>query len=130
MATRKISKVNLRIKKGTKYNHVFHYRDRDPITNELTVIVPLTAYTIGRMQFRATVDAANPFLYEATTALAHIIIDGAAGDVSLAIPASVSAAFTFASAVYDLEVENGGDSDDVITIVRGSVTVEGEVTRP
>ena len=129
MATRRIAKVNLRIKKGTKYNHDFHYRDKDPNTGELTVIVPLTAYTIGRMQFRASVDAAGAFLYEATTALGHIVINGGNGDVSLAIPASISSAWTFGRAVYDIEVENGGDSDDVITIVKGSVFIEGEVTR-
>lgn len=109
---------HLEIKQGATYKHVFHYQDEEGVT------INLNGYT-GRMQMRKTVSDTT-VLYEATTS-DDIAIDGAAGNVTLTIPAATSTAWTFRRAVYDLEIVSGGG--EVVRLVKGRVKVDPEVTR-
>ena len=111
-------KVTLEIAQGATFQFDFYFTDKDG------AIVDLTGYT-GRCQFRESIEAAD-VLYDSTTS-GDITITGAAGKVTLLIPVAVTTAWTWRSAVYDLELVA---SDGKVTrLVKGRVKVDPEVTR-
>ncbi|MGH9931345.1 MAG: hypothetical protein ACREA9_19235 [Pyrinomonadaceae bacterium] len=112
-------KENLKIPQGSTYSHTFHYRDKTT-----GAIIDLTGYT-GRMEIRASVDDAV-VLYDSTI-FGDITINGSQGDVILEIPSSVTKAWTWLNAVYDLEIVSG--SSKVTRLVMGTVVISREVTR-
>lgn len=122
MATTTINeggKVAVKIKKGTTYEHVFTY------VNSAGVAVNVTGYT-ARMQIRETVDAVA-YIYQALSG-GDITVGGADGKITLSIPATTTAAWTFASGVYDVEIIS--PTGKVIGLVGVSrVTTTPEVTR-
>lgn len=87
--------------------------------------VNLTGFT-ARMQIRETVESTT-VLHSLTTENGGITLGGAAGTIALTISASDTAAFTFDTAVYDLEVVSGGGV--VTEIASGAVLMNNEVTR-
>lgn len=87
--------------------------------------VNLTGFT-ARMQIRETVESTT-VLHSLTTENGGITLGGAAGTIALTISATDTAAFTFDTAVYDLEVVSGGDV--VTEIASGAVLMNNEVTR-
>lgn len=112
-------KVAVKIKKGTTYEHVFTY------VNSTGAAVNVSGYT-ARMQIRETVDAAA-YVYQALSGGA-ITVGGSDGKFTLSIPAVTTAAWTFASGVYDLEIVT--PAGKVIGLVGVSrVTATPEVTR-
>ena len=112
-------KSNIKIKKGSTYDHIFTYQDA------AGVAINITGYT-ARMHIRATYDAATT-LYEATSS-GDLTIGGAAGTVTLSIPAATTAAWTFLTGVYDVElVSPAGKVINLVGVSR--VTVGPEVTR-
>lgn len=86
--------------------------------------VSLAAFT-ARMMIRDTADA--------TTTLASlvsptdIVLDDTAHTITLSISATATAAYTFTSGVYDLELVSGAGV--VTRLLEGNVTVLSEVTR-
>jgi hypothetical protein len=78
------------------------------------------------MQIRATVDAADPPLVSLVSPT-DITIDDTAKTVTITITAVVTAAYTFSSGVYDLEMVSGAGV--VTQLLSGNVTVLDEVTR-
>lgn len=87
--------------------------------------VDLTGFT-ARMQIRETVDSAT-ILATLTTENGGITLGGTAGTVTLLLSATATAAFTFGSAVYDLEIISAGGI--VTPLLSGAVTLVKEVTR-
>lgn len=87
--------------------------------------VNLTGFT-ARMQIRETVESTT-VLHSLTTENGGITLGGAAGTIALTISATDTAAFTFDTAVYDLEVVSGGGV--VTEIASGAVLLTDEVTR-
>ena len=87
--------------------------------------VNLTGFT-ARMQIRETVES-TAVLHSLTTENGGITLGGAAGTIALTISATDTAAFTFDTAVYDLEVVSGGGV--VTEIASGAVLMNNEVTR-
>ena len=87
--------------------------------------VNLTGFT-ARMQIRETVESTT-VLHSLTTENGGITLGGAAGTIALTISATDTAAFTFDTAVYDLEVVSGGGV--VTEIASGAVLMNNEVTR-
>lgn len=85
---------------------------------------PLAGVT-ARMQIRAKITD-DVVIKELTTANGGIIIDDTAKTITIFMSAADTAALSFSSAVYSLELVEGSD---VTTIVAGSVTLEKEVTR-
>ena len=77
------------------------------------------------MQIRATA--------EATTTLASLVsptditLDDTNHTITVLISATATAAYTFTSGVYDLELASSGGV--VTRLLEGNVTVESEVTR-
>lgn len=107
------------IKQGETFNRTITYYSDEGLTS-----VDLTDCT-ARMQLRLTKDAASPLL-ELTTENGRITLGGSAGTISLAIVASDTAALTFDTAVYDLELVDGST---VTRLLEGNVSLNKEVTR-
>jgi hypothetical protein len=90
--------------------------------------IDLTGCT-ARMQVRPEVDSPT-VLIDLTTENSGIALGGAAGTVDLYIGATSTAAITWESGVFDLEIVHPGVMPDEVTrIAEGSVTVSPEVTR-
>jgi hypothetical protein len=87
--------------------------------------VNLTGYT-ARMQIRETVES-TATLHSMTTEDGGITLGGAAGTITLLISATDTAAFTFESGVYDLELVAGDGT--VTTVIEGNVCLVSETTR-
>lgn len=87
--------------------------------------VDLTGFT-ARMQIRETVESAT-VLHSLTTENGGIALGGVAGTISLLISATDTAAFTFDTAVYDVELISAGGI--VTEVACGGITIGDEVTR-
>ena len=87
--------------------------------------IDLTGCT-ARMQIRAKIEATTPLL-TLTTENGGISLGGTAGTIELLIDADDTAALTWTSGVYDLEIVFPGGQ--VTRLTYGSVTVSPEVTR-
>lgn len=112
-------KRNIKVVKGETYDHIYTYADDNGVA------IGITGYT-ARMHIRATVDATTT-LYEAVSG-GDLTIGGTAGTVTLSIPAATTAAWTFLSGVYDVELVS--PAGKVIKLVGVSrVTISPEVTR-
>ncbi|HJX58195.1 MAG TPA: hypothetical protein VJ325_05695 [Thiobacillus sp.] len=113
-------KVNITVNKGKTYDHVFTYTDPDT-----GAVIDITGYS-ARMQIRETIDAAD-YVYQALSG-GDISLGGVTGQVALSIPAAITAAWTFVSGVYDLELVS--PAGKVIGLVGVStVKTKPEVTR-
>jgi len=87
--------------------------------------VDLDGYT-ARMHIRQSLTATTTLL-ELTTENARIALDNVAKTITLTISATDTAALSFTSGVYSLELVSG--SGEVAEILTGSVTLVKEVTR-
>ena len=88
--------------------------------------VPLSSYS-ARMQIRETVDS-DTVLYSTTSgAGGHLSIDLALSTVNIEIPANITQAFDFSTAVYSLELYES--SGLVVPFLTGNLTLVPEVTR-
>lgn len=112
-------KVNIKIKKGSTYEHTFTYVDSAGAAKNVT------GYS-ARMQIRGTIDDSS-YIYQALSG-GDITVGTTDGKITLSIPAATTAAWTFASGVYDIElVSPGGKVIPLVGVSR--VTVTPEVTR-
>jgi hypothetical protein len=87
--------------------------------------VNLTGYN-ARMQIRETVDSSTT-IYEATSAAGQIVLDNTYKTITLTIPASVTQAFTFETAVYSVELFTV--AGEVIPFIEGNLVLSKEITR-
>lgn len=111
--------VDLVFQQGTDFSHIVG------LTNSDGSIFPLTGYT-ARMQVREFAYSST-ILLELSTANGKIEINGPAGQLVLEIPNTETAAFTWRSGVYDLEITS---SLNIVTrVMEGNATVSLEVTR-
>ena len=91
---------------------------------EYNAPVDLTGVT-ARMQIRPKTDSTE-VLHTLTTENAGIILDNTLKTITLEIDEAITAAFSFKSAVYDLEVLK---NNDVIPFLTGTILLTKEVTR-
>ena len=77
------------------------------------------------MQIREKL-ASSTTVYELTTENGGIILNDTLKTITLTIPATTTAGFTFKTAVYNLELVNAGT---VIRLTQGDLTLVPEVTR-
>lgn len=89
------------------------------------VPVDLTGCT-ARMQIRAEVGSILPLL-ELSTTNGRIALGGTAGTATLSIDAATTAALTWDSGVWDLEITHPGG--EVSRMAEGTASVSPEVTR-
>lgn len=115
-------KLNLLIEQGATFKHALLVKQG---TGVAAPPMDLTGYT-ARMQIRAEIDAATP-LIELTTENARITITPLEGKVELLISAADTAALTFETATYDLELISA--AGEVTRLVQGNVKLSREVTR-
>jgi hypothetical protein len=112
------AQYDLTIQQGATYRRTFRWlADGDPVS--------LTGF-VARMQIRRSVRAPE-VLVSATTENGRLTLNAPAGEVSLELPASVTAAITARTGVYDLELEDAGGV--VTRLVEGAVEFVPEVTR-
>lgn len=113
-------KLKLRIEQGATFRKLLTWKAGTP-----AVPVDITGCT-ARMQIRADIDDADP-LISLTTENGGITLGDTAGTIELYISDTDTAAITWETGVYDLEIilANG----DVRRLLYGTVTVTPEVTR-
>lgn len=87
--------------------------------------VNLAPYS-ARMQIRETVDSATT-IYEATSLGGQIVLDNTYKTITLKIPASVTQAFTFETAVYSMELFT--QAGEVTPFIEGNLVLVKEITR-
>lgn len=87
--------------------------------------VELTGST-ARMQLRAKLDD-TAVIQELTTENGLIVLDNVSKTITLNIPAATTAAYTFSTAVYSLEIISSGGQ--VTPFANGTITLVKEVTR-
>lgn len=110
---------NFEIEQGATLVKAFVWKDSNGSP------VNLSGYT-AKMQFRKSVSSSDVLL-EMSTTNGRISITAGTGTVALVLDAATSAAITWSSAVYDLELTSSGGI--VTRLLQGSVTVSKEVTR-
>jgi hypothetical protein len=113
--------IDMEVYKGSTFIKTIQWKTGDP-----AVAVNLTGCT-ARMQIRKSVNDSN-ILDTLTTENSKIVIhEPLNGKFKIVIPAIVSSAYTFTSAVYDLEIVF---VDGTVTrIIEGCLTAAPEVTR-
>lgn len=87
--------------------------------------VDLAGYT-ARMQLRLKIDDAT-VIQELTTENGLIVLDNIKKTITLNIPAATTAAYTFSSVVYSLELASSGGQ--VTPFCNGTIILVKEVTR-
>jgi hypothetical protein len=87
--------------------------------------VPLADYS-ARMQIRETVDSPAT-LYSTSSIAGDLTIDTVLNTIMINIPASVTQAFDFTTAVYSLELYTAAGL--VVPFLAGNLTLVPEVTR-
>lgn len=112
--------LDLAIEQGTTFSQQLIWKDG------ASALINLTGYT-ARMQVRATIAAPDPPLVTLTTENGGIALGGAAGTITLTISATATAGYSWVAGVYDLELISA--SAVVTRLVKGSITVDPEVTR-
>ena len=118
------TKVPLKIYQGATFFESWAWSTAPDESSAYTP-VDLTGCTV-RMQIRAKIEATTPLL-TLTTENGGISLGGTAGTIELLIDADDTAALTWTSGVYDLEIVFPGGQ--VTRLTYGSVTVSPEVTR-
>lgn len=117
-------KVPLKIYQGATFAHTQTWKVA-PDQETPRTPVDLTGCT-ARMQVRAKIGASTPLL-TLTTENGGISLGGTAGTINLLIDAEDTAALSWTSGVYDLEIVHPGGQ--VRRLMYGSVVVSPEVTR-
>lgn len=117
------AKVNLTIEKGAKYTKTFIWKDSTKTAISLTGLD-------ARMQIREALDDVT-FEIELTTGNGRIQLEPGAetGRIDLILGATLTDALTISSGVYDLELYNSTDPDDVNRLMEGVVSIIDGVTR-
>ena len=114
---------DLIIEQGATFTHTFIKRDA------AKVAVSLAGFD-ARLQIREEITS-SVFLLELTTANGGIVLEANSetGRIDLYIGATVTEGITWVAGVYDIELVETADPDNVARIVKGSFSVDPEITR-
>lgn len=119
-----VKTVELIVPQGTKFVYAVTYVDPDLDDDP----IDLTGYS-ARLHVRAKI-ADTAVIYEADSQPGgDIAISPGIGKITLSVPASVTALWTFKKAFFDLEIVLDTDADDVTRLVKGTMLLDLEVTR-
>jgi hypothetical protein len=113
-------RYDMTVYQGATFDRVLTWKVGSP-----AVAVNLTGYT-ARMQLR-TSHAASTSVLDLNTSNGRITLGGAAGTITLGIPAVETAALPANQYAYDLELVAG--NGQVTRLLEGFITVDAEVTR-
>lgn len=112
--------TELEVKQGATFRVVFAWEDADGVPVSLTGLS-------ARMQARPS-HRSDEVLLDLTEG-AGLTLDHAAGEIRVEIPATTTAALSRTVAVFDVEVFDLADPDEVTRLVEGRLRVSPEVTR-
>lgn len=117
---------NFTIEQGSTLVKQFTYKDA------AGTVVDLDGYAV-RMQIRETIDAPSfigSFTQESNEGLAimQTVSSSVSGTIQLTITAAQTKAYSFTTAVYDIEIEHTG-SGTVTRLLQGAIKLSPEVTR-
>lgn len=117
------SKYDLVMVQGATFEKTFEWKD------STKTAINLTGYT-ARLQIRSDTDSSTT-LIELTTENGRITLnDPTSGSIKLYISAADTAALTFNTGVYDLELQHIASGRTIVdNIVYGSVSLRKNVTR-
>ena len=119
-------KLNFKIYKGETFKYSLRWTDSSETP------INLTNYH-ARMHVRSSIESETILLkFASDSALlpdGTITITPLTGEIDLYLGATSTAAIDFESAVYDLELYNIADPDDVTRLIEGRVSISPEVTR-
>ncbi len=115
----KAAKLDYEVEAGSTFDITLTWKDSSG------TLIDLTGYT-ARSQWRSEVDAAT-ILVDLTTANAKIVLGGVAGTIRIIQTSAETEAYTFTTAVHDLEIIDS--SGTVQRLFEGSIVVVPEVTR-
>ena len=115
---------NFTIEQGSTFTRQFKYKNADGNA------IPLTDHEV-RMQIRENIDSPTPVLEvtEVSGTNGSLFSVGSGDDnnvITLTISATDTAAMSFESAVYDIEIEN---VSVVTRLLQGKIKISKEVTR-
>lgn len=115
--------VNLKIEKGAQYFKTFIWRDKQKTP------ISLSGYS-ARMHIRESLDSPN-IEVELSTSNGRVQLEANSevGRIDLILGATLTDAITLTSGVYDFELYNQADPDDVKRLMEGVVTIVEGVTR-
>lgn len=111
----------LQIEQGSTFIREIKYLAADGIT-----IIPLTGYS-ARTQIRLTFEDIATIISLTSSLGGGLVIDEAAGKITMTISATVTAALSFVSGVWDLEIVS--PLGVVTRILQGNVYLSKEVTK-
>lgn len=108
------------IEKGTAFVISFEYQDDN------NQIINLTNW-VARLRWQDNESNIQTFITDTTNANYEFLIDPTLGKITLKIPASVTAAYTFSTASYDLELQEpndlySGGGKKVFRILQGTIS--------
>lgn len=117
------SKYDLVMVQGATFEKAFEWKDATKVA------INLTGYT-ARLQIRSDTDSSTTLL-ELTTENGRITLnDPTAGVIQLYVSAADTAALTFNTGVYDLELQHISSGRTIVeNIVYGNVSLRKNVTR-
>ena len=112
---------NFTIEKGTAFVISFEYKDND------NNIIDLTNW-VARLRWKDNANVIKTFVTNTRNSEYEFIITPVDGKITLKIPAAQTASYTFASATYDLELQEpndlySGGGKKVFRILAGTITV-------
>lgn len=120
-------KHDITIEQGATFQKFFTWRIDNGVLPPTGPIVDLTGCT-ARMHIRETVSSNQVLLELSTTNGMITLLSGSVPDhIKIELSAVTTAALTFTSAVYDLEIVT--PSGFVTRLLKGNITVDPEVTR-
>jgi hypothetical protein len=119
------------IEQGTSFGLSIIY------ANSSGVPINLSAFSCARMQWNTSSNEAKIFTTNNTNSGLYSFAFGSplsSGIINFKIPATITAGYTFSSAVYDIELESisefyPGGGPQVIRLLQGNITILPEITR-
>lgn len=116
-------KINLTVEKGARYFKTFIWRDKSKVAISL-------AGLSARMQIREQLESTG-FEIELSTTNGRIQLEPSAetGRIDLILGATLTDALVITSGVFDLEIYDQTDPDNVNRLMEGVVSIVEGVTR-
>lgn len=119
------------IEQGTSFGLSIVY------ANSSGVPIDLSAFSCARMQWNTSLNEAKIFTTNNTNSGLYSFFFGSplsSGIINFKIPATITAGYTFSSAVYDIELETTtefypGGGPQVIRLLQGNITILPEITK-
>lgn len=112
-------RANWEMEQGARFQRTLTYKDDNGNA------IDLTGYSV-RMDIRERKDKTSPIIHDVDAAGQITITDATGGEITIDIPDSDTAGFSFGVGWYDVEIVDG--SGNVTRLVQGRINLDREVT--